>query len=552
MLVDYMPLEYSPELLSEASTQSNGVLRIHGVLQRANIKNQNGRIYPKKLLMRESVKYAEMIKEHRAIGELDHPDCVANGDILTKDGWKHMSQLSNGEEIYTLDMVTREMVLQSVTKVINEDYTGKMYHIKGKNIDITVTPNHRFVVANRKGNLEFKTAEELHTLIEANTYTHLSIPKNGQNWTGYTDMNTVSLPGIQNWGKRIWNKLRDKYSVPLVIEAKPFFAFLGLYLAEGHCSVRKFNVTITQNEGVKADAIRSLLKDIPLEWNEYYSGKKVTFSTNDGRLWTALKPLGNKYTKYIPTEYKNASPALLEEMVEWYHFGDGRKITYGGYTNKSIFSVSEKLMDDFHEIFTKLGIVGIKTVQTSPKDYEFAGHTIQVKNKKPLHVLKFGKSNAIHLDGRFISITPIDYDGMIYCVRVPNQTFYCRNEGKAFWSGNSPVVNLRNVSHNIVAIKFEGDDMIGTIEILSTPAGNIVKELMRNGIRLGVSSRGMGSVREIDENTVEVQDDFQLICFDLVSNPSTQGAFLTENNAQVPDAYANLNNLMYEFFAELK
>lgn len=117
---------------------------------------------------------------------------------------------------------------------------------------------------------------------------------------------------------------------------------------------------------------------------------------------------------------------------------------------------------------------------------------------------------------------------------------------------DSPVVNLRNVSHNIVAIKFEGDDMIGTIEILSTPAGNIVKELMRNGIRLGVSSRGMGSVREIDENTVEVQDDFQLICFDLVSNPSTQGAFLTENNAQVPDAYANLNNLMYEFFAELK
>lgn len=119
----------------------------------------------------------------------------------------------------------------------------------------------------------------------------------------------------------------------------------------------------------------------------------------------------------------------------------------------------------------------------------------------------------------------------------------------------STVVNLRNVSHNITEMHWEGDDLMGTIEILSTPSGNIVKELMKNGIRLGVSSRGVGSINQIGEasdSTVEVDEDFNLICFDIVSNPSTHGAFLNENVKKEVDKYAGLNNLIYEFFAQIK
>lgn len=117
----------------------------------------------------------------------------------------------------------------------------------------------------------------------------------------------------------------------------------------------------------------------------------------------------------------------------------------------------------------------------------------------------------------------------------------------------STVVNLKNVSHNIIEMHWQGDDLCGTIEILSTPAGNIVKELMRNGIRLGVSSRGVGSVRQIGESTVEVDDDFNLICFDIVSNPSTQGAFLTEGvqDALIRAKNDRVNTLVGDFFSEL-
>ena len=92
------------------------------------------------------------------------------------------------------------------------------------------------------------------------------------------------------------------------------------------------------------------------------------------------------------------------------------------------------------------------------------------------------------------------------------------------------VVNLQNVSHNVKDVWWEGDDVMGRVEILGTPSGNILKELLKAGITLGISSRGMGSVKQVDEATVQVEDDFELICWDFVSNPSTHGAFMKPVN----------------------
>ena len=100
---------------------------------------------------------------------------------------------------------------------------------------------------------------------------------------------------------------------------------------------------------------------------------------------------------------------------------------------------------------------------------------------------------------------------------------------------DSSVVNLQNASHNVLEMHWEGDDLVGTVEILGTPSGNILKELFKSGIKLGISSRGLGSVEELSEGdgmepVVKVQPDFELIAFDFVSNPSTHGAFLSPTN----------------------
>jgi len=89
----------------------------------------------------------------------------------------------------------------------------------------------------------------------------------------------------------------------------------------------------------------------------------------------------------------------------------------------------------------------------------------------------------------------------------------------------SPIINLKNVCHNIKDLWWDKDDVMGKIEVLPTPSGNILKALLIAGITIGISSRGMGSVKQIGE-TVEVQPDFELLCWDFVSTPSTQGAFM--------------------------
>jgi hypothetical protein len=115
----------------------------------------------------------------------------------------------------------------------------------------------------------------------------------------------------------------------------------------------------------------------------------------------------------------------------------------------------------------------------------------------------------------------------------------------------STVINLKNVSHNIKSLWWDGDDLMGKIEVLPTPSGNILRELFANNITVGISSRGMGSVQALGEGTVEVQDDFELLCWDFVSTPSTQGAFmkptgLNENfNPQLnQNKYSKVNSII--------
>jgi hypothetical protein len=90
----------------------------------------------------------------------------------------------------------------------------------------------------------------------------------------------------------------------------------------------------------------------------------------------------------------------------------------------------------------------------------------------------------------------------------------------------SPVVSLKNASHIVKELWWDGDDLMGKVELLNTPAGNIVKEIIKAGHTIGISSRGTGSVEQTNEGKLEVQPDFDLVCWDFVSNPSTHGAFM--------------------------
>lgn len=113
----------------------------------------------------------------------------------------------------------------------------------------------------------------------------------------------------------------------------------------------------------------------------------------------------------------------------------------------------------------------------------------------------------------------------------------------------SSIINLKNVSHNITDIWWDGKKIMGKIEILPTPSGNILKALLDSGIKVGVSSRGMGSLQENNEGMLEVQPDYDLLCWDFVSTPSNPGSWMAPlkegiDYSNLPNPYKNVQSII--------
>jgi hypothetical protein len=121
------------------------------------------------------------------------------------------------------------------------------------------------------------------------------------------------------------------------------------------------------------------------------------------------------------------------------------------------------------------------------------------------------------------------------------------------------VINLKNVSHNILKLWWDGKNLFGDIEILPTPSGNILRQLFANNITVGISSRAMGTVSPIGEGLVQVEDDLELICWDFVSTPSTYGAYVrpvsglneSYNLQQETNKYQRSNRLVSDIICSL-
>ena len=145
---------------------------------------------------------------------------------------------------------------------------------------------------------------------------------------------------------------------------------------------------------------------------------------------------------------------------------------------------------------------------------------------------RFVANGGMMLSGKLQECDIENGNGRIYprnvLVREVNNYQKLVKESRALGELDHPetnVIQLEKVSHRVTSVWMEGNDVMGKVQVLNTPAGKILQELVNGGCKMGISSRGMGSVRE-DKNSTIVEDDFQLICFDFVSEPSTPNAFM--------------------------
>jgi len=497
-------------------------LIVYAVLQKYGVENRNGRIYPEAILKREVEKYQQLIREKRAIGE-----CVPIGtEIFTKNGWKRIEETIIGEEILTLNINSDQLEFQKITNTTKKMYNDDMIHIyNNSSFDIMVTKKHKIVLWDRNNKPYILTGEELYNkLINNDSKISHSYIKHSANWIG---------------------KEPEYFNIPnsdIKIKTEHWAAFLGIFLSEGHCSgskggKKKNLVCITQKKEETKEKIINLLNKLPFKYS--ISGNRQ-FNIYDDKLYEYLFELGNSHEKHIPSYAKEWSKNLLNILLDWLLIGDGKnRKNRKNSLLKEYFTTSNKLAEDVFEIMLKLGNGATMNV-ISPVDREIEGRIILGENSKPLHLIHERTSKGIYMDTRYIKTELVPFNENVYCVTVPNGTWLMRYNGKISWTHNSDhpetsIISNDRISHNILETWWEGKTLLGKLEIIMSPGfinqgiiscqGDQIANLLRKGIMVGVSSRGVGSLEEVAGKHI-VQDDFELICWDIVTSPSTPGSWI--------------------------
>jgi len=178
-------------IIEEKNANTPQTLFINGVFMVCNEKNKNGRIYQMNEMQTEVQRYTtEMVDTKRALGELNHPSCLTvDGQILTKEGWKYIKDISTDEVVQTLNPNTTEIEFHKIIRKIDEPYKGKMLRFVGLNIDLTVTPNHKIPLIAECGKFSLVEAQKI--ALNRKYYNNCYIPKVG---TGLgEDTSTISL-----------------------------------------------------------------------------------------------------------------------------------------------------------------------------------------------------------------------------------------------------------------------------------------------------------------------------------------------------------------------
>lgn len=516
------------------------------VFQKFGVKNANGRIYPENILKREVERYQQKIVEHRALGECYTEDAM----ILTENGWKGIDDVKEGENILTLNIETNEIEIKPIIRKIEYDYNGEMIRLKNTKMNDLVTPNHKYPIYTQNNTFRgFYTAEDIFNKNIVG-FKRNYIPKQGK-WTVQGDdiyvLKGCTEEEVSDEMLRLHPYVLEDKEIPMSSMMK----FMGIYLAEGCLDSRRKAVYIYQKKKDVTEDIKMLLDEMDLEYSVEESDEKYSFRIPDQRLANLLKPLGICYKKYIPTYFKQQSKENLRYLYDWFVKGDGRvrgdkNRTESLSLTDDVFSVSKQLILDLNEIQLKCGYSGNFHMEKRDNDRYIGDRLIEGKNCKPMYFSLRSLSKGISLDDRFLKATKENYNGKVYCVEVENHTWYVMQNDKCHWTGNcnhpaETSIDLGRVSHNITELHWEGRTLVGKMELnvtkgfvtqgICSSLGDTVANLLINGYKIGVSSRGVGSV-ENKMGAMVVGNDFELICFDIVADPSTPNAYIFSNDEE--------------------
>jgi len=326
-------------------------------------------------------------------------------DILTRRGWKKYFELSRNDEVLTYNMETKLAEFQKPISHFRYSYKGKMYVQKNRRLRTCVTPNHKMLVSwdcnhNELVNPKLKAAED----IKGKTMAYLLAAELNNSTTA----DYFTLPAVKA-GKHKYNFPETK------IAMDDWLRFIGWYLAEGHCYEAKDtgNCTITLTTYFRKEEAVNVMRAIGL--TPVVDNHHIVATSR--QLYEYLKKFGKARDKYIPEGLKELSAKQLRTLLQSLLDGDGNK---HGKNSWRYTTISPRLANDVQEIAIKCGLAASISL-----------------DKQGFYRVYIGTTRTAQCNQGRDRSEWVDYSGNIYCVEVPNSIVMVRQNGYAYFSGNS-------------------------------------------------------------------------------------------------------------------
>lgn len=355
-------------------------------------------------------------------------------EILTRGGWKLFKDLSDNEEVTTLNQFTQKLEYQNTIRNYSFDFEGEMFIQKNRRLDVSVTPNHKlFVSQSRKnGVLNSPKLVEAKKLFRKFTNYLVSAEYDGE------EREYFELPECE----RSVNKSSKRILLPSRrIRMDDWLYFLGWYISEGsvdnESGVGKYNrkaYRVALSTNYRKDLAKKAFIGIGYE-DSHDNGQQIIKSDKQLAVW--LRRLGKSLDKYIPTEFKNLSVRqgriLLDSLID----GDGTKNGRGWV----YFTSSKKLADDVQELAIKCGL------SANISCLDRIGKINWVKHKEYRVFISPTKTVQVNQNKNKEDNHYEYYRGKVYCCEVPNGVILVRKSGKPYFAGNSKLYDSFNIDY---------------------------------------------------------------------------------------------------------
>lgn len=369
----------------------------------------------------------------------------AETEILTEEGWKKFHQVTKRDKFCTFNIDSEEIEYQTSRKIYQSEYRGKMYHLKTKRVDMLVTPNHNLLYAPA----DFHTRRQFRLNEAKSLFGKSKILLKSGVWKGKT-LKYFTLPSVKiRHGSRFYSGLRTKAAKKLPI--KSWLKFFGFWIAEGWTTAGRrsdYNVCVSNQDKALMSEMKQILESFG--YTTFWDIKTTyTLRVRDYQLFNYLKKFGKASDKYVPKDVKELTKGLLETFFNYYILGDGHRYGRNG-KGLSATTISTRLRDDLQEIALKIGISAYY------KLHRKKGTFFSSPSQKSKYRQSADSWNIYFIRHNRHAIIPsqmkkhgheerwVNYEGMVYCVSVPNRTLYIRRNGIPVWCGNSdPAMNWR-------------------------------------------------------------------------------------------------------------